>query len=206
MFDTDAIYELTRAELAGEWVESDRQVLPDDLELIPPGPILAGYLFRIDRSRLNGHDLVVVMRAEARMEAHYAAGRMATITEVAYSPPGDIDSAVERSDVLAEFASEDLSAGLNLTRRAADAALGFALELRERLPKVWGLLDAGRIDGPRARTIVDGTTHLTVETAREVGDTRCCPTVDHRPVGGSDPASLCGNRPRRSPDPLRDCG
>ncbi len=170
MFDTDVIYELTQAELAGEWEESDRQVLPDDFELIPPSLILAAYLLRIDRSRLNGHDLVVVMRAEARMEAHYAAQRMATITEVAYSPNGDADSAVERSEVLAEFASEDLSAGLNLTRRAADVELGFALELRERLPKVWELLNTGLIDVRRARTIAQGTTHLTVDAAREVAD------------------------------------
>jgi len=170
MFDTDVIYELTQAELAGEWEESDRQVLPDDFESIPPSLILAGYLYRIDRSKLNGHDLVVVMRAEARMEAHYAAQRMATITEVAYSPNGDADSGVERSEVLAEFASEDLSAGLNLTRRAADVELGLALELRERLPKVWELLNTGLIDVRRARTIAHGTTHLTVDTAREVVD------------------------------------
>ena len=44
----------------------DRQVLPGGLDTLSPGPILAGFLFRIDRSRLNGHDLVVVMRAEAR--------------------------------------------------------------------------------------------------------------------------------------------
>ena len=150
--------------------ELKRQVLPDDLESIPPSLILAGYLYGIDRSRLNGHDLVVVMRAEARMESHYAAQRMATITEVAYSPPGEVGSAVERSEVLAEFASEDLSAGLNLTRRAADVELEFALELRERLPKVWALLDSGLIDVRRARTIVHGTTHLTVDTAREVVD------------------------------------
>ncbi len=170
MFDTDVIYELTQVELAEGWVESDRQVLPDDLESIPPGPFLAGYLHRIDRSRLNGHDLVVVMRAEARMESHYAAQRIATITEVAYSPPGDVDSAVERSKVLAEFAADDLSAGLNLTRRAADVELGFALELRERLPEVWRLLNSGLIDVRRARTIAEGTTHLSVETAREVVD------------------------------------
>ena len=51
MFDTNVIYESTP-------VESDRHLIPDDLESIPPGLILAAYLFRIDRSRLNGHDLV----------------------------------------------------------------------------------------------------------------------------------------------------
>jgi len=54
------------------------------------------------------------MRAEARMEAHYAAERMATITEVAYSPNGDANSGVERSEGLAEFASDDVGAALNL--------------------------------------------------------------------------------------------
>jgi hypothetical protein len=39
----------------------ERQVSPEDLDTLPPGPILAGFLFRIERSRLNGHDLVVVM-------------------------------------------------------------------------------------------------------------------------------------------------
>jgi hypothetical protein len=40
----------------------ERQVLPGNLDTLPPGPILAGFLFRIDRTRLNGHDLVVVMQ------------------------------------------------------------------------------------------------------------------------------------------------
>ena len=168
MFDTDVIYELTQAGPAEGWVESDREVLPDDLETFAPGPILEGYLFRIDRSRLNGHDLVVVMRAEARMESHYAAERMATISEVAYSPNGDADSGVERSERLAEFASDDVGAALNLTRRAADTELGFALEIRERLPVVCDLLHAGGIDVRRAKTIVDGTSHLSEESARQV--------------------------------------
>ncbi|MFV1961275.1 MAG: DUF222 domain-containing protein, partial [Acidimicrobiia bacterium] len=108
------------------------------------------------------------MRAEARMEAHYAAARMATITEVAHSPNGDADSGVERSERLAEFASDDVGAALNLTRRAADSELGFALELRERLPKVWSLLSQGRIDVRRARTIAHGISHLSEDTARNV--------------------------------------
>ena len=146
----------------------ERQVLPGGLDTLSPGPILAGFLFRIDRSRLNGHDLVVVMRAEARMEAHYAAERMATITEVAYSPNGNADSGVERSEGLAEFASDDVGAALNLTRRTADIELGFALELHQRLPLVWEALSRGGIDVRRARTIVHGTSHLSEDTAREV--------------------------------------
>jgi hypothetical protein len=74
------------------------------------------------------------------MESHYAAERMATITEVVYSPNGDADSGVERSERLAEFAADDVGAALNLTRRTADTELGFALEIRERLPQVWEAL------------------------------------------------------------------
>ena len=41
---------------------AERQVLPDDLESIAPGPFLAAILSAVDRSRLNGHDAVRVMR------------------------------------------------------------------------------------------------------------------------------------------------
>ena len=149
-------------------VELDRQVIPAELEAIPPGVVLAAYLSKVDRSRVNGHDLVIVMKAEARMEAHYAAQKMATITEAAYCPPGDFASPAARSDRLAEFASDDLSAALNLTRQSADSELGFSLELRERLPRVWEMLDAGMIDVRRARTIVRGTLHLSENVAQQV--------------------------------------
>ena len=69
-----------------------------------------------------------------------------------------------------EFASTGIGTALHLARNAADSQLGFALQLRERLPQVWELLHAGVIDVRRARTIVDGTDHLTEETARHVVD------------------------------------
>jgi hypothetical protein len=146
------------------------QVLPEDLEMIPPGLILAAYLFRIDRSRLNGHDLVRVMKAHARLEAHFAAEKMSVMAELAYCPPGGPQAEVVRDSVEVEFASTEIEAALHLTRQAADGQLGFALQLRERLPQVWEILHCGDIDVRRARTIVDGTDHLTEETARHVVD------------------------------------
>ena len=99
MFDTDEIYDLTQAELAGEWGESDRQVLPDDLELIAPGPFLAAILSGIDRSMLNGHDAVRVMTSYARLEAHYAAEKIAVMAELAYCPQGGPQAEVVRDPV-----------------------------------------------------------------------------------------------------------
>ncbi|MCH7582493.1 MAG: DUF222 domain-containing protein [Acidobacteria bacterium] len=168
MFDTAEINELTQAELTGEWVESDRQVLPDDLEMIPPGLILATVLGSVDASRLNGHHLVRVMKAHARLEAHFAAEKMSVMAELAYCPRGGPQAEVVRDPVEVEFASTEIGTALHLTRQAADSQLGFALQLRERLPRVWELLASGLIDVARARTIVDGTDHLSEGTARHV--------------------------------------
>jgi hypothetical protein len=66
---------------------------------------------------------------------------------------------------------------LQLTRRTADAELGFALDLRRRLPRVWAMLVAGDIDVRRARTIVSATSHLSMALAREVVDQ----VVEHAP-------------------------
>ena len=163
MFDTNVIYESTP-------VESDRHLIPDDLEMIPPGPILAGYIYRIDRSRLNGHDLIKVLKAEGRLASHYQAQQLSTMAELAYCPPGGPQAEVVRDPVEVEFASTEIGAALHLTRNAADSQLSFALQLRERLPRVWDLLHCGDIDVRRAYILVDGTDHLTEETARQVAD------------------------------------
>ena len=148
----------------------ERQVLPDDLESIPPGPFLTTILSGVDRSMLNGHDAVRVMKAHARLEAHHTAEKLAVMTELAYCPQGGPQAEVARDTTEVEFASTEIGAALHLTRRAADNALGFALQLRKRLPIVWELLDFGLIDLKRAWIIVDGTDHLPDVTAREVVD------------------------------------
>jgi hypothetical protein len=148
----------------------ERQVLPEDLEMIPPGPFLVTVLGSVDASRLNGYHLVRVMKAHARLEAHFAAEKMSVMAELAYCPPGGPQAEVVRDSAEVEFASTEIGAALHLTRQAADGQLGFALRLRERLPSVWDLLHCGDIDVRRARIIVDGTDHLTEGTARQVAD------------------------------------
>jgi hypothetical protein len=78
----------------------------------------------------------------------------------------DIDDA----ELAADAAAAEIRSALCLTRRAADFELGFAVELVGRVPRVWEALMVGLIDLRRARTLVSGTCHLPVETAREVID------------------------------------
>jgi len=95
--DTDIAYETTRRLVSDGWDDADRHVLPDELEDIPVGPVLAALVTSIDRSRLNGHDAVRLMCAEARIAASFEARKLASMVEVALSPPGNADSPVERS-------------------------------------------------------------------------------------------------------------
>ncbi len=104
----------------------ERQVLPGDLELIAPGPFLAAILSGIDRSMLNGHNAVRVMTSHARLEAHYAAEKIAVMAELAYCPQGGPQGEVVRDPEEVEFASTEIGAALYLTRQAADGQMGFA--------------------------------------------------------------------------------
>ena len=121
-------------------------------------------LSAVDVEKLSGHDRTVVMRAEARMAAHYQARSYRAMAAVA--------EAYENADPEfgVEGASAEISCALHLTRRAADSELGFALELLERVPQVLHALKAGSIDTRRARVIISGTSHLDAETARAVVD------------------------------------
>lgn len=70
-------YELTCRELADGRVGEDRHFLPD-VESVPPGPFLSAILGSVDRSRLNGFDLVRSLQARERLVAHCQAGSMGT--------------------------------------------------------------------------------------------------------------------------------
>jgi hypothetical protein len=83
-----------------------RMFLPEGLAAMPPGPELAAVLAGLDRRRLNGHDLVVVMAAQARQVAHEQARLLADVYEVSRCGPGGPDAAVLReppSSGLCEF-------------------------------------------------------------------------------------------------------
>ncbi len=139
----------------------DHDVLPADLEALPPGPVLGAILSGVDVDRLSGHDRVVVLRAHQRMASHYQAHVYADIAAVA-------DAAAEMTDdpeIAAGTAASEVRAALRLTRRASDLELGLADDLTRRLPAVWAALAAGDIDARRARVIAWGTSHLDVDAA-----------------------------------------
>jgi hypothetical protein len=145
-----------------------KESVVSDWATMVPGPALAASLASIDRSELNGHNLVLVLQAQARLIAHLQAEFMATMVDISCCPPGDVDSPPVRSGLLEEFAADEIRAALRLTRRAADSELAFGWELCEHLPRVWEALHSGDIDIRRGRVITNGVAHLPEDTARRV--------------------------------------
>ena len=167
--EDDLAFEVTCRDLADGWVEPARHVLPD-LESIPVGPFLAVVVGSVDRSRLNGHDLVRLLRAEARLEAADAARKLASVAEVAYCPPGGSESPVERDPGEVEYAAVEVAAALTLTRRASETLLDQALWLSSRGRRVGDVLAGGRISVAKAREFGRHLSHLDSETVDSVLD------------------------------------
>jgi hypothetical protein len=135
------------------------------LDQMRPGVELAAFLEAVDWRVLAGHERIIVLKARQRMASYYAAqvyDDMAAVSDAMMNEFGDdIEAATES-------AAAEIRAALHLTRRAADAELSLALDLRARLPRVWHLLAEGRIDVRRAWVMVKSTSHLSMAAAREV--------------------------------------
>ncbi len=166
----ELVYQLTQEAFGQDSPITDRHQLPASFDLIPPGPLLSMALAQIDRSKLNGHELVRTMVAQERQVSHHQAGSMADAVEISYSAPGNAESPPEQIEEAAEFASDEIRAALTLTRRAAESRLSDASELVERLPRIWEMLDRGLIDWQRARVIINGAEHLPESEARAIVD------------------------------------
>jgi len=151
-----------------ECVSSTDEAIPPDLEVMAPGPVLAALLSSIDVTRVSGYDRVVMLRAHQRMISHYTAelyGDMAAVVD-ALEEDGDDGPYWSAADA----AAAEIRSALHLTRRAADVELAFALDLRQRLPRLAHMLESGQIDARRARVIERNTVHLDDATARSVLD------------------------------------
>jgi hypothetical protein len=169
----ELVYQLTQTAMAEEVEDPDSSsgwILPDDLDHLPPGPHLAAIVAGVARSSLNGHDLVLAMKARERLVSHFQAGSMADAVELSHCAPGDSDSPAERIEEAAEFASDEIRAALTLTRRAAESRLSDASDVVERLPRIWEMLDQGLIDWARARVIINGTAHISELEASAIVD------------------------------------
>jgi len=162
--------ELSVDDIVGDEAEArfepgGRQVLPEGLGEMAPGAALGAVLETVDLSRLNGHDLVTVLRAGQRQVSHYQAVVYAAMAETAYAASADT---TERSSLPNERAADEIAAALGYTRRKACNELGTALRLRDDLPEVAAALESGDIDGHKASVISDGTAALKLSAARGV--------------------------------------
>ncbi|MFZ2259672.1 MAG: DUF222 domain-containing protein, partial [Luteococcus japonicus] len=78
---------------------------------------------------------------------------------------------------VAEFASLEIAAALNITREAADCLIGDALSLRHRLPLLWQKMTDGFLLVGVARAIVAKTASLPQQQALQL-DRELAPLVD----------------------------
>ena len=137
--------------------------IPTILGDLEPGAELGGILACIDVTEVSPHDRITLLQAHQRQRSYYDAHMyrdMAAVVDV-------MDDT--NPQWAAESAAAEIRAALRLTRRATDTELSFALELRQRLPRVWDALVAGNIDIRRAKTFSYATTHLSDATTRQIG-------------------------------------
>jgi hypothetical protein len=150
-------------------MERTRQLIPEGLAELPPGPELAAVLSRIDVKRLVGYDCVEVLKAQHRQACHEQARLMAVMVEVGLCGIGP-DEQLPRMDAPDEFSADEIRAALSLTRSAASAQLWLAWDLLDRLPQVHVALDTGVIDVPKARVFSEWTHGLTDAQTRTLCD------------------------------------
>ena len=167
----DRIYLLMIEALDEDWEPSDPDQLPYGFDLIPPGPLLSAALSRVDRSCLNGYDLVRTLQARERLVAHHQAGSMADQVEISHAAPGHATSPPKRLEEAFEYASDEIRAALTLTRKGADSRLSMASTIVESLPRLWEMLNEGLLDWSRAAVITRGVSHLEPDEACDVLDT-----------------------------------
>jgi hypothetical protein len=137
-----------------------RQLLPEGLANVPPGPELAAVLASLELSRLSGADCVEVLRAQHRQASHEQARLMAAMAEVGRCGIGP-DEQLPRMAEPDEFSADEIRGALAWTRRAADSQLSLAWDLIQRLPLVFAALDAGVIDVPKSKVFSEWTHGLT---------------------------------------------
>jgi len=146
----------------------DRQMLPEGLAQLPPGPALAVALASVDRTRVASADLHVLARARARQVAFEQAALLADMLECAYSPYDAAEDSLERVRELGEFSADQVAFTLVWSRSGAEDQVLLAQDLIERLPVVYAALAAGRIDLYRARAFSEALSRLDDDKARAV--------------------------------------
>jgi hypothetical protein len=159
-----------------------RQLIPEGLAEMAPGPELAALLDGMDIRTLTGDDLVDVLRARARQLSHEQARLLATMAELAIRDPDAAPDEVARLDEPAEFAADEIRAALAWTRTAADRELGFAETLTTVLPRVFAALECGQICRSKAWVFADLLAGLSAEH-RDAACARLLPVAGRLTTG-----------------------
>ncbi len=140
-----------------------RESVPEGLDGMAPGPVLAAFMASVDVERLSGYDVVSVLVAHQRLVSHFQAAvyrdMMALVKVFAHDEP------FEEACFDAEA---EIRVALSMTRRAAEAELSFAVELYRRVPRVLEALACGVIDVRRAKVIEHHTIDLPVGVAQAI--------------------------------------
>jgi len=150
----------------------------DDLRLdgLPAGPALADLVESLQVEELDESVLIDAIHAWDRLASWAAARQLAAIAELARRrppaggsvPDGHADAGDPRAPWVSEFAVDEVSAALGLSRPAAGVRLHLAVELDRRLVGTAAALRAGEIDVVKARAVVEATTPLDDAAARAV--------------------------------------
>jgi hypothetical protein len=139
--------------------------LPEGFAGVADDAALALFLASIDREKLDGPSRVHLMKARGKLVSQVQAAFLQDVLSVAHA-----QVAISGWEGW-EFCSDEIRAAMHLTRRAADATLGVAIQVWDRLPQVGQALAAGDIDLARAKVICEELSHLDIEEARVVADT-----------------------------------
>jgi hypothetical protein len=132
-------------------VSEARQRLPEDLELMPPGPALAALLASVDRTALSSKDRIRLAQARNRLASHVQGELYADLHAISRDQPVDEqpDDDPERRH---EWAATEIAFALRWTHTTATIRLDQATRMVEDLPMVGQALAAGRIDMPNGNS------------------------------------------------------
>lgn len=150
---------------------------------LPLGAALAGRLGEVDLSVLNDSDTLTVIESAKRTaawaesvalraSAHFADLRHTLEPATARERRAGQEQAKVMggpgTPSVDEFAAAELAPVLKISAAAARIWICDCLDLRHRLPRIAGLVAAGRIEVFRARIVAQHTRRLSLEDARVV--------------------------------------
>jgi hypothetical protein len=143
--------------------------VPEEVDVLPPGPMLASLLDELPVEKVCGFDVVRLLEAAYRQVCHDRAVFLSILRETGLRRPGSVGT-VERTRLPTEFSCEEARAALVWSRTRAANTYGLAMDVFDRLPMLGEAMLRGELDEPRARALVDWTQGLTSAQAGEVCD------------------------------------